>query len=93
MGCAGAYPGTSHRADQRAAGGRGTSGFIVQVSDSESSAATATATESITVNVSALAVTTTTLPQATVGVPYSARLVGSGGIQPYTWSLFGTLPA
>jgi len=71
----------------------GTSGFIVQVSDSESSAATATATESITVNVSALAVTTTTLPQATVGVPYSARLVGSGGIQPYTWSLFGTLPA
>jgi hypothetical protein len=35
-----------------------------------------------------------TLPDATVGVPYSATLQASGGISPFTWSLTtGSLPA
>jgi hypothetical protein len=42
--------------------------------------------------VTPLAVTTTTLPNATVGTPYSATLAATGGTPPYTWSDPG-LPA
>ena len=47
------------------------------------------------VNVQAtLAITTASLPDATVGAPYSLTLVATGGTVPYTWSLVaGTLPA
>jgi len=39
-------------------------------------------------------VTTTSLPAATGGVSYSAKLAASGGIKPYTWSITqGSLPA
>ncbi|MGH3159031.1 MAG: putative Ig domain-containing protein [Streptosporangiaceae bacterium] len=72
----------------------GTSDFTVAVTDSEKPAVTATAAESITVNVPQLLVTTTSLPAATAGVYYSAKLAATGGIKPYTWSIStGALPA
>lgn len=40
-----------------------------------------------------LVVTTERLPPAQVGIPYSTRLVASGGLGPYTWRLLsGPLP-
>jgi hypothetical protein len=44
--------------------------------------------------VKTLTVTTASLPAATAGVPYSAKLTASGGVRPYTWSVgSGALPA
>ena len=41
-----------------------------------------------------MSITTTTVPDATVGVAYSAPLAATGGITPYTWAVTtGTLPA
>ncbi len=45
-------------------------------------------------NTAALAITTTSLPNGTVGTPYSATLTASGGNQPYSWSFTsGRMPA
>jgi hypothetical protein len=72
----------------------GTSAFTVTVTDSQDPAATASADLSITVNVRTLTITTSTLPVATAGVAYSAKLAATGGIAPYTWSVIsGSLPA
>ena len=56
---------------------------------------TQSSTATLTVQaITPLLVTTTTLPQAQVGMTYSATLGASGGISPYNWSLAsGTLPA
>jgi hypothetical protein len=53
-----------------------------------------TAQLTITVNpVTALTISTTSLPNGTVGVPYSAQLQASAGFWPYTWSISsGALP-
>ncbi len=41
-----------------------------------------------------LSITTTTLPNASVGVPYGATLVASGGTRPYSWTgTAGFVPA
>jgi Putative Ig domain len=73
--------------------GPGESAFTVQVTDSESPPANVTANLSISV-VEPLTVLTQTLPDATQGFGYQANLFASGGVSPYTWSLFsGTLPA
>jgi hypothetical protein len=41
-----------------------------------------------------VAITTTSLPNGTVGTPYSAVIYASGGCTPYAWALVsGTLPA
>lgn len=39
-----------------------------------------------------LIVTTATLPQGTMGVPYSATLAATCGTPPYTWAVSGSLP-
>lgn len=42
---------------------------------------------------SAPTITTTSLPQAKVGISYSATLTATGGLAPYTWSINdGALP-
>src|SRR5713101_8034549 len=52
-----------------------------------------TATVTVT-NPSVLSVTTSSLPDGTVGSPYSAALAAAGGSPPYTWALTaGSLPA
>lgn len=39
------------------------------------------------------AITTSKLPDATVGVPYTATLAAEGGTEPYTWEIIqGSLP-
>jgi hypothetical protein len=75
----------------------GSSGFLVQVTDSAIPlAASATAVFNITVvpTPTVLTITTpTTLPAATVGTAYSQTMAATGGLPPYTWSLTsGTLP-
>ncbi len=48
----------------------------------------------LTVNSGALTIATGSLPAGTVGIPYSATLMATGGSPPYTWSLaIGALPA
>jgi hypothetical protein len=67
--------------------------FSVSVTDSSSPAQTAQATLTLTVTVAALTITTTSLPNAMVGVPYSAALTATGGTPPYSWSIVsGRLP-
>ncbi len=72
----------------------GTTNFKVQVTDSQTpTAAVDIASESITVN-NLLSITTTSLTSGSLNVPYSASLVASGGVPPYTWSVVsGNLPA
>ncbi|MFZ0002179.1 MAG: putative Ig domain-containing protein [Trebonia sp.] len=71
-----------------------TASFTVKVSDSESPSASASATLSITVTTAPLMINTPSLPAATAGVSYSAKLAAAGGIKPYTWSVTnGALPA
>lgn len=72
----------------------GSTTIKVQVTDSQTPiAAVDTATKTITVN-QPLAISTSTLTSGSIGVAYSASLVATGGVPPYTWSLTsGTLPA
>jgi hypothetical protein len=66
----------------------------VQVTDSENPSATASKNLSITVTLIPLRITATSLPAASGGVSYSARLTATGGFAPYTWSVTqGALPA
>jgi hypothetical protein len=52
-----------------------------------------TASFAVTMN-PALTVTTSTLPTAVIGVPYSQNITATGGLPPYTWTVyFGALPA
>jgi hypothetical protein len=41
----------------------------------------------------ALAITTTTLPNGTVGTPYSQPLAATGGVSPYSWDNTAPLPS
>jgi hypothetical protein len=68
----------------------GTFSIKVQVRDKAMS--TASATLSLVVAPAALEVTTTSLPEAQVGVAYSASLAATGGVPPYSWTATG-LPA
>jgi len=63
--------------------------FTVQVTDAN--ALTASKQFQITV-IAVLSVTTASLPDGSVGVPYSASLAATGGTTPYTWSAAGSLP-
>lgn len=64
----------------------GTFSFTARVTDSERT--TAQRPLSITVN-APLMVHPPTLPNGTVGTAYSQTLTATGGVAPYTWSLFG----
>jgi len=69
----------------------GTSSFTVSATDTGGRSASRAL--SITIAAPALAIATTTLPAATIGVPYSATLVATGGTGGYTWSIVsGSLP-
>ena len=74
--------------------GSGSYTFTVQALDSTSpTRQSATAVLSMS-TVSALSITTASAPNATQNLAYSLILAGTGGNQPYTWSLYsGTLPA
>lgn len=57
---------------------------------------TKSATTSITINTAqqgSLQITTSGLPQGQQGQPYSAAFSASGGTQPYSWNITGTLPS
>ncbi len=65
---------------------------LVAVTDSGSPAQNTSASETITIAPAALSITNT-LPNGTVGVPYSAPITATGGVTPYSCSITGTLPA
>jgi hypothetical protein len=67
--------------------------FSVQVSDS-SSPIRQTAMKALTLSILAftLQINSVTLPNGQVGVPFPARVSGSGGVTPYTWTIAGALP-
>ena len=66
----------------------------VKATDASSPVETVTGPETIVVSPAPLTLTTSTLPNATVGTPYSAPIGVSGGTSPYSCSLAGgTLPA
>ena len=67
----------------------------VQISDSDTPAATATrAGIGLTVNPAALDITTSSLPNGTVGAAYNQRVLASGGMPPYSFTLTnGNLPS
>ena len=50
-------------------------------------------TQAFTLTVDSIEITTTSLPDAQVGVAYSATLAATGGVQPYKWKITsGALP-
>ena len=72
----------------------GTFAFTVRVADAQSVPQVATRPFSITVIPADLLISTASLPDGTVGTPYSQTLDASGGMTPLTWSiLHGSLPA
>ncbi len=72
----------------------GTSTATIKASDSSSPVSTTTGPESITISPAGLALTLSTLPNATVGTPYTATIGVTGGTPPYSCAILaGTLPA
>jgi putative Ig domain-containing protein/Big-like domain-containing protein len=69
----------------------GTTTFAVQVADSAQPGLSASRTFTVSV-VNGFVGTTSSLPQASVGQPFTATLTAAGGVTPYVWSLQGTLP-
>lgn len=65
---------------------------LVAVTDGGSPAQNASANETINIAPATLSLTNT-LPNGTVGVPYSSAIGATGGITPYTCSITGALPA
>ena len=71
----------------------GTSNVTVKATDSSNPAETVTGPESITVSPAPLTLTLSSLPNATVGTPYTATIGVAGGTPPYSCSIIaGTLP-
>ena len=70
-----------------AAGSQGT--YTVTVTVTDAAGATASATSSVTITAAALQITTDSLPNGTIGSPYSASVSASGGAPPYTFSAGG----
>ena len=59
--------------------------FTVQVEDSSGTIVTKQFAFNVNEQAELLTITTQTLPEATIGVPYTTTLYASGGSQPYTW--------
>jgi large repetitive protein len=70
-----------------------TSNFTVKVTDSANTTATKALGIVIAAAASPLTITTASLPNGTVGTPYSQILAATGGVSPYTWSIASGLPA
>jgi hypothetical protein len=74
----------------------GTSTFTVKATDSSGAPAGPLSTQqtlSLTV-VGVLTVPSASLPNGTVGIPYSTTLPSTGGMPPYTWRIYlGSLPS
>jgi hypothetical protein len=67
----------------------GTSNVTVQVTDSNAQ----TVSKSYTINITLLHITTGATPAGKVGAAYSKKVVATGGITPYTWSVIaGAVP-
>jgi Putative Ig domain len=67
--------------------------FTVQVTDSGTPPQPASTPLSILILGSPVTITTTSLPTGLVNVPYSATLMATGGLKPYTWGIAsGSLP-
>jgi len=64
----------------------GSYGFTVQASDASGQQVKSSASIAIT---GLLAITTTSLASGKAGVPYSANVLASGGLAPYSWNLTG----
>lgn len=72
----------------------GTSTLTVKVTDSSNPTQTTTGPVTLVVSPAALTLTISSLPNGTVGVPYTATIGVSGGTSPYACSVTaGTLPA
>lgn len=72
----------------------GSSSFTVRVADGAIPANVATRALTLTIAGTTLAVATSSLPSVTVDGNYAVTLIGTGGIQPYSWTLVsGALPA
>jgi Putative Ig domain len=70
--------------------------FTVQVTDSSSPVQTAIMPLSISTSAAGvlLSITSSSVPNGTVGAPYSSTLTASGGVTPYSWTVtVGALPA
>ncbi|MBI5383238.1 MAG: putative Ig domain-containing protein [Verrucomicrobia bacterium] len=71
----------------------GTNAFIVRVTDAGSRTANKSLSIAVRAAGSALTIVTTNLPGRQVNLPYSAGLVATGGVPPYTWWIIsGHLP-
>ena len=72
----------------------GSTMVTVTATDSGTPKGTGTGPVTITINPAPLAITTGTLPNGTVGTPYSSTIGVTGGTSPYTCTITaGTLPA
>jgi Putative Ig domain len=72
----------------------GTSTVTVKVTDSSNPTQTVSGPETIVIAAASLVLSQTTLPDGTVGIPYSATIGATGGTTPYTCAITsGTLPA
>lgn len=69
-----------------------TSTVTVMVTDASNPQETTTGPETITIDAASAVLTVSTLPNGTVGVPYSSTITTSGGTSPYTCVITG-LPA
>ena len=71
----------------------GSGSVTVQVTDAQSPAAVISGDLSWIVSPAGFSLTTKTLPNGTVGVPYSGPIVATGGTPPYTCSVASSLPS
>ena len=63
--------------------------LTVSLTVTDSTGATATATVPMTLVPAALMISTSSLPDAHVGIPYSAQVLASGGVPPYHFAASG----